>query len=257
MAAPERILYQFPLSHFCEKARWCLDHKELPFEAHNLMPGLHRLHTRLRAHSNTLPMLKDGERWVADSTGIALYLDDRYAELPLLPRDSSRREQVLNIDRQAGQLASDVRRWLYIHMADHPMIRRVMLGEGNWLKRTEKVSWPIVLKGVKKLYGIRPERAPSTHARIQSAIDTLEATLLAHGGRYLVGEKITLADIATASALAPMLNIADTPWVLAPDEVAPDAVQQAQQQLLDRPLGQYVLRLYQTDRNARVDWHGQ
>ena len=29
-----------------------------------------------------------------------------------------------------------------------------------------------------------------------------------------------------------------------------------QQNLLDLPLGQYVLRIYQTERNARVDWRG-
>ncbi len=33
-----RTLYQFPLSHFCE-ARWMLDHKELYYVAHNLIPG--------------------------------------------------------------------------------------------------------------------------------------------------------------------------------------------------------------------------
>ena len=37
-----RILYQFPLSHFCEKARWMLDYKELEYVAQNLMPGAHR-----------------------------------------------------------------------------------------------------------------------------------------------------------------------------------------------------------------------
>ncbi len=32
-----RVLYQFPLSHYCEKARWLLDHKELDYVAHNLI----------------------------------------------------------------------------------------------------------------------------------------------------------------------------------------------------------------------------
>jgi glutathione S-transferase len=42
-----RVLYQFPLSHYCEKARWLLDHKELDYVAHNLIPGFHRAFTIL------------------------------------------------------------------------------------------------------------------------------------------------------------------------------------------------------------------
>ena len=52
-----RTLYQFPLSHFCEKARWLLDHKELDFVAHNLVPGFHRAFARLKTGQNNLPIL--------------------------------------------------------------------------------------------------------------------------------------------------------------------------------------------------------
>jgi glutathione S-transferase len=34
-------LYQFQFSHFCEKARWALDYKDLPYTCKNLLPGLH------------------------------------------------------------------------------------------------------------------------------------------------------------------------------------------------------------------------
>ena len=71
-----RTLYQFPLSHFCEKARWMLDHKELYYVAHNLIPGVHRAFARLKTGQNRLPILRDQDRWIADSTQIALYLDD-------------------------------------------------------------------------------------------------------------------------------------------------------------------------------------
>ncbi|TDH76046.1 glutathione S-transferase N-terminal domain-containing protein, partial [Acinetobacter baumannii] len=36
-----RVLYQFPLSHYFEKARCLLDHKELDYVEHNLIPGFH------------------------------------------------------------------------------------------------------------------------------------------------------------------------------------------------------------------------
>ena len=51
-----RTLYQFPLSHFCEKARWLLDHKELDFVAQNVVPGVHRAFAQLKTGQNKLPI---------------------------------------------------------------------------------------------------------------------------------------------------------------------------------------------------------
>ena len=76
-----RVLYQFPLSHYCEKARWLLDHKELDYVAHNLIPGFHRAFAQLKTGQNLLPILKDDHRWIAESTKIALYLDDTYPNM--------------------------------------------------------------------------------------------------------------------------------------------------------------------------------
>ena len=67
-----RILYQFPLSHFCEKARWLLDHKELDYNAQNLIPGVHRAFAKLKTGQNKLPILRDQDQWIADSTQIVL-----------------------------------------------------------------------------------------------------------------------------------------------------------------------------------------
>ena len=105
-----RILYQFPLSHFCEKARWLLDHKELDYVAHNLIPGLHRAFAQLKTGQNLLPILRDQERWIADSTEIALYLDDIYPEHSLLRADPQQRDLALAINHQATELGMHVRR---------------------------------------------------------------------------------------------------------------------------------------------------
>jgi len=92
-----RILYQFPLSHYCEKARWLLDHKQLDFVAQNLIPGVHRAFAQLKTGQNKLPILRDNEHWVADSTQIALYLDQTYPEHALLRADPHLREAALKV----------------------------------------------------------------------------------------------------------------------------------------------------------------
>ena len=92
--------------------------------------------------------------------------------------------------------------------------------------------------------------------RMDSLVDVLNQRLIENHGRYFVGERLGLADIAVCSMLAPLLEIAGTPWEKEHDEVISEEFKDYQKYLLDLPLGQYVSRIYQTERNARVDWRG-
>ena len=49
------VLYQFPISHFCEKARWALDYKGLDYTTKNLLPGLHVKTTKKLAARSSVP----------------------------------------------------------------------------------------------------------------------------------------------------------------------------------------------------------
>ena len=111
--AEHRVLYQFPISHYCEKARWMLDRKGLAYREHNLLPGPHRLFTRARSGVNTVPVLRDGKRLVGDSTRIAYYLEKYYPDAPLLPDAPEARQQVIELEQQFDRYGAHVRRWLY------------------------------------------------------------------------------------------------------------------------------------------------
>ena len=252
-----RTLYQFPLSHYCEKARWLLDHKELDYVAKNLMPGLHRPLTRWKTSKDTLPMLKDGKVWIADSTEIALYLDGQYPERPLLRREPALRSKAIELDRLADQLGIHVRRWMYLYLIDEPQTMDVMFGETGLMAKLRPMLTPVIKKGVKQLYGIKPERCAASKLKVDQLIDQIEAVLIANGGRYLVGDQLGLADIAVCSLAAPLLGVIGTPWEPADQGDIPEPIFEMRDQLLERPFGQYVMRMYQTERQARVDWHGQ
>lgn len=251
-------LYQFPLSHFCEKARWLLDHKELEYVAKNLIPGQHRPYVRYKTSKDTLPMLHDGKVWVADSTEIALYLDGMYPEQAFLRREPSFRSQAIELDQIASQIGIHVRRWMYLYLLHEPRTMEIMLGERGFLKATERFSVPVIKKGVQKLYGIYPEKAQASKQKLDELIDVVERRLIENGGRYLVSDRFGLADISVCALAAPLLGPQGTPWQVDEVEVddLPVPIREYRQQLLDRAFGQYILRIYETERNARVDWRG-
>lgn len=252
-----RVLYQFPLSHYCEKARWLLDFKELDYVAQNLTPGLHIAFTQMKTGQHLLPILKDQGSYIADSSKIALYLDQRYPEHPLLPKDRLLADKAIQIDQIASRLGIHVRRWgLGVNLQHSDDQIEIMLGEKGYLRNFERFAKPLLKTLVKKNYKLQPEAMAASKTHIDDVIQQLNAILVENGGRYLVAEQLGFADISVCSMLAPMLNIAGTPWevdhvsLLHPEHVA------AREALLRLPLGQYVQRVYDNERHARIDWRG-
>ena len=71
----EITLYQFPSSHFNEKARWGLDVKRVPHDRISLIPGPHAPRMQRLTGKTLTPALVDGDEVavdVADLGGPAL-----------------------------------------------------------------------------------------------------------------------------------------------------------------------------------------
>ena len=252
-----RILYQFPLSHFCEKARWLLDHKELDYVAQNMIPGVHRAFAKLKTGQNSLPILRDKEKWIADSTQIALYLDDVYPEHSLLRSDLKLRKKALEINDLSNQLGVSVRRWglaQALSESDEPL--EIMIGEKGYLRKFQKISKPLIKTLVSSSYQLDDEQVALAKENMHEIILQLNDQLIQNQARYLVGDRLGLADIAVCSMLAPLLEISSTPWEREYHQPVSSEFVDYQNQLLDLPIGQYVKRIYANERNARVDWRG-
>lgn len=252
-----RTLYQFPLSHFCEKARWLLDHKELDYVAHNLMPGVHRAFAQLKTGQNKLPILRDQDHWVADSTQIAFYLDATYPEHSLIRPDVKLREDALEINELSIELGQHVRRWGLAHVLNESEESLdILIGEKGYLRQFEKYSKPIMKSLVSKGLKLDEAEIQASKLKMDDLVNTLNQKLIDQQGRYFVGDRLGLADIAVCSMLAPILEIEATPWEKEYGEISSEEFRKFKAILTDMPLGQYVLRIYQTERNARVDWRG-
>ena len=71
-------LYQFPVSHYCEKVRWVLDFKGIQYQKINLVPGPHvRKILQLTAKSQ-VPVLENGADVIQGSAEIIDYLEEKF-----------------------------------------------------------------------------------------------------------------------------------------------------------------------------------
>lgn len=94
-------LYQFELSHYCEKIRLILDYKGLPYRKIEVTPGLGQLDLFRMSGQRQVPVLKDDAEVITDSTAIALYLEKKYPEKPILPLNPQQRALTLMLEEWA------------------------------------------------------------------------------------------------------------------------------------------------------------
>ena len=67
-------LYQFELSAYCEKVRLILDYKGLAYKKRDVVPGVGQLELFRLSGQRQVPVLKDGDTYIADSTELFILI---------------------------------------------------------------------------------------------------------------------------------------------------------------------------------------
>lgn len=198
-------LYQFPISHYCEKVRWALDYKGLEWRAENLLPGLHVRQTRKMARRSAVPVLRDGQDCIQGSAAIISWLDERYPERPLTPVDPDLSRQALEWeDRLDRGVGVHVRLFAYHTLLDHPqLVKPMFLAGGRWWWRPFlHLSYGKLSAVMRKLMNINEETAKASQALIEQELSALAEIYRQRD--FLVGDDFSRADLAAAALLAPL-----------------------------------------------------
>src|SRR3970040_83940 len=87
-------LYRLPLSTNVERVTLALAHKKLPVESVVIDPE-DRTEVRRVSGQDLVPVIQDEDRVVHDSMEIVRYLEERYSQNPLYPKDPTRRAEML------------------------------------------------------------------------------------------------------------------------------------------------------------------
>lgn len=192
-------LYQFELSHYVEKVRLILDYKGLAYRKIEVTPGIGQIDLFRLSGQRQVPVLKDGNEIIADSTAIAEYLDRKYPEKPVIPSDLKQRGLCLLMEQWADESIG-------------LNARKVMIGALNQNQTFRTAFLPSSTPDiVKSLLGAVPSEFLSILGQgvgfgpdtIQEATDAIKRDLtslcfILREQPYLVTDQPTLADFAVA-----------------------------------------------------------
>jgi glutathione S-transferase len=226
-------LYQFPISHYCEKVRWALDYKGLDYQIINLLPGAHIKVIKLIAAKTEVPVLQHGEKIVQGSSEIITYLDTAFPEKPLTPSDPLLKQQTLEWETFVDEnIGPHTRLYCYHFLLDRPDIVIPFLTHGQpWHKRLVfRLFYPKVRDTMRKFMHINDRTADISLKKLTRAIDKLATHLKTNP--FLASDQFTRADLAAASLLAPF-RMPDKYGIKWPEKL-PDTLQQTVDLLSDK-----------------------
>lgn len=233
------ILHEFGVSHFCEKARWALEHLGVDYQSRVWLPGMHIRAMKDIAPRSTVPVLVDGDTVVQGSDLIIDHAHVGRAGPGLNPSDmDAAREDEAWMGRDLGET---IRCLAYTDLVNDPKGLVAMWKQRGpwWSPVFLRVGFRQVRKILKKMYVDKP-RLQDSRPRLEAAISTLDARYAA--APYLADGRFTRLDLTVAALLAPLVRPPEHPlhW---PDRRLPilDAIFEAHR---DGPTLQRALSLY-------------
>jgi glutathione S-transferase len=160
------VVYGFPRSTFVNIVRLVLTHKDAPYSFHDLEPVMGKPEHLALHPFDRVPILRHGDFTVYETSAIVAYADEALPGPRLTPQDVRTRARM-------NQWISAVNSYYYPYMIYHVTHERLVFPE----------------------LGIASDEKVVAHAlpKIELGFGVLERAL-AHGGDYLLGSELSLAD---------------------------------------------------------------
>jgi glutathione S-transferase len=192
-------LYEAPMSTCTQKVRFVLEQKSLSWEGVpvDLHSGENFSSEYMKLNpKGVIPALVDGEDAIIESNNICQYLDEKYPQVPLMPDTPKGRSDVRTLLQLIDEhVHSDVSACTYAiafreritKQYDTPEKLEAYIAEipdtGKRLSRSDYIA-----------NGIESPAVSTAVVRIVAVLQRLEGLL--QNSPYLVGDQLTLADIA-------------------------------------------------------------
>ena len=248
-------LITIPISHYCEKARWALERREIPYREERHVQGVHQLAARRAGGGTTVPVLVTPDGAIGESAEILAWVDERTSpEQRLYPAERAAGEEVERLCRRLDlEFGPAGRRLMYVHMLAQRELALRFNNQGvpAWEDRAIRWGWPLARRYVNHALGIRPGVEFQDEADVWSELDFV-AGLRADGRPYLCGDRFTAADLTFAALSAPLVVPPAYGIPLPQPDVLPPAMAALVERAREHPAGRYALALFAERRRATV-----
>lgn len=203
----------FPISHYCEKAKWALEYVDIQYIEECYAPGLHRfIFTIKNIKGYSVPILiykeKDENIFLISSSKIVLYANlNSKNNNKLLPDDDKMIQEISELENLFdSKLGPATRQLFYYYVLDnkHLSLKLFTIGISKKQKTFLKYNYFIV-KNIMKQYMDISEYGIIKATNIIDEIFKIIETKLSDGRHYLVGNNFSIADITFASLASPIL----------------------------------------------------
>lgn len=252
MAHTEPTLWQLPVSHYSEKARWALAHKNVKHRRRSPLPGSHMVVALAltRGKENTFPILQMDGRTIGDSTAVIAALEQRFPDPPLYPADPDQRRRALELEEFFDEELGPYARFLPFHeLVNEPEIFAEVAADAvpGPLGKVKPMVGLYARTYTSLRFGVRDKGAAQiAREKVVAALDRLDAELAAGGGEYLVGESFSVADLTAASLFYPIVNPPEGP--LSADLPTPPAFERFRESIGERPGFKWVEEMFRRHR---------
>ena len=172
-------------------------------------------------------------------------------ERKLLPEDADRPKVEADWPVFNDTLAFATATFAYYHLLPHRsiMIRPLSEGAPRFESGAVRLAYPVFAGLLRVLLRLTKARANEAFGKARAVFEAVDARL-SDGRRYLVGDRLTLSDVAFAVAAAPFVLPDGYGGPLPTLSQMPPVMQRAIAETRARPAGQFALRIYEHHRNG-------
>lgn len=192
------LLLQFSTSHYCRKARLALGYKGISYQIENLTPGLHILRVKPLTGLSTLPVLlpqiAGQPQAIGDSSQIFHFLEGYQPEPALFLPNPEQQNQAIMLEDWLDESIGTATRFVYYQFR---------AGQGKAIDPSPFSQ--MVIQVVRKQYGINDTTVKLARTRLGNAL--LVISTYWQKRDYLVGDRLSIADVSAAALLSPLALI--------------------------------------------------
>lgn len=247
---PKPTLYVFTISHYCEKARWALDYFGIDYDLRPIAPGVHaKVAQKLKCRKSSVPILVNGAEVIQDSTHIISWAEENTTndKPSLLPPEY--KDEVEEIEKRLDDISGvHIRRLFYSEaLVNYPeTVKPIFLsGIPFWQRLLVHWKWNFIRNRMIKLMDLGDKQYQDSKNIIADEIKWLDE-LASKGSDYLVGDKLTRADLALASLYGPLVDPVEHP--IKGSIILPPNLKNETREWLSRPSMMLVREIYKKHR---------